>query len=87
MLRRTNNAVTREQYARMITLVTSSKNNDLIAITNVTKRVRARRETPTDMFEMSQVIYHKTSGSYPVMLSVKLSSTQLLNIIKVEIIP
>ena len=83
MLRRTNNAVTRELYARMITLVTSSGNNDLLVVTNVTRRARGR-ETATEMLEMSQVIFHKTSGSYPLMISVKLSTVQFLRIIKVQ---
>jgi hypothetical protein len=78
-LRRTNTPYTRERYTRLISLVTNSRNNssEMLSVTNVTNN------DSKHMFELSQIIYHLQSNSYPLMLSIEIPAFELDKIIEV----
>ena len=83
-MRRTNNPYTRERYTRLISLVTNSRQNstEMLSVTNVTNGNSKRH-----MFELSQIIYHLQSNSFPLMLSIEIPAFEFEKVIEVSIIP
>ena len=81
-LRRTNNPYTRERYTRLISLVTNSRQNstEMLSVTNVTNGNSKRH-----MFELSQIIYHLQSNSFPLMLSIEVPAFEFEKVIEVSI--
>ncbi|KAL5256751.1 hypothetical protein ACHWQZ_G011870 [Mnemiopsis leidyi] len=78
-LRRTNNPYTRERYTRLISLVTNSRRNstEMLSVTNVTNGNSKRH-----MFELSQIIYHLQSNSFPLMLSIEIPAFEFEKVIE-----
>ncbi|XP_063674397.1 uncharacterized protein LOC134811484 [Bolinopsis microptera] len=69
--KRTNSPYTRERYTRLVSLVTNSGNNNMLSVTDVSA-------TSTEcIFELSQIIYHQQSNSYPLMLSFRVPALKL----------
>ncbi|KAL5257658.1 hypothetical protein ACHWQZ_G012542 [Mnemiopsis leidyi] len=72
---RTNSPSTRDRYTRLISLVTNSKNTAMLSVTDVST-------SDSKIFELSRVIYHEQSNSYPLMVSVRISGARLKDIIE-----
>ena len=72
--KRTNRPYTRERYTRLVSLVTNSGNNNMLSVTDVTATTANSTER---IFELSQIIYHQQSNSYPLMLSFKVPALKL----------
>ena len=54
----------------------------MVVVTNITN---SRANKGSDhMFEVSQIIYHLTSDSYPLMLSLQMKAGELERVIKVN---
>lgn len=52
----------------------------MVAISNITTS-----RDQGDLFELSQVVYHLQSDSYPLMMSVTVNASQLNSIIQVRL--
>lgn len=80
-LNRTNDPFTRERYTRLVSLITNNNDNHkMVVVTNITN---SRANKGSDhMFEVSQIIYHLTSDSYPLMLSLQMKAGELERVIK-----
>ena len=75
-LNRTNSACSRERYTRLINLATNSRKTTMLTVTDVSSD-----NSRSEMFEVSQLIYHNQSDSYPLMLSRNIPALKLKYII------